>query len=51
MIRDFFRWLFNGRQYVGTLPPVCAFCARGKHVHDINSGRCITTWCDCEETT
>jgi hypothetical protein len=52
MIRDFFHWLWHGRPHeVETLAAVCAFCARGKHVHDVNSGRCITRWCDCQEAS
>lgn len=42
------RWLFG---ITTPLPDrvVCDLCGRGHHVHDVNSGQCVTRWCACEE--
>ena len=48
MIRELIRWLWTGQLPARPQLTVCTFCDRGKHVHDVNSGRCITIWCQCE---
>lgn len=47
MIRKLLHWLWTGHLLEQSQLTVCGFCDRDNHVHDANSGRCITTWCDC----
>lgn len=42
------RWLISGRTTPAPELVVCDLCERGHHVHDVNTGACITTWCQCE---
>jgi len=49
-LRDFWRWLWTGGE-PDPIAFVCDFCIRGKHVHDVNSGRCISRACECEEAS
>ena len=42
------RWLISGRSAPVVERIACDFCERGHHVHDVNTGACITAWCQCE---
>ena len=43
----FGRWLMTGLITDRPVKNVCRFCADETHVHDVNTGQCITTWCEC----
>lgn len=39
------RWLWSGTPE--PKPVLCHFCEADHHVHDANTGVCITSWCEC----
>lgn len=44
-LRRVARWLWTGS--TAATPALCEFCDRDHHVHDANTGRCITIGCEC----
>lgn len=46
-MRSFLRWLWSGQRRAVPVLRLCPFCERDSHVHDANTGQCITIGCQC----